>query len=90
MMTKVAAAEWAPHGVRVNAVAPGILRTPMWEADVARGVIDEQRYLDLVPVNRLGLPPEVGQLVVYLCSDTAAYVTGACVTIDGGLTSIVA
>jgi NAD(P)-dependent dehydrogenase (short-subunit alcohol dehydrogenase family) len=90
MMTKVAAAEWAPHGVRVNAVAPGILRTPMWEADVARGVIDEQRYLDLVPVNRLGLPPEVGQLVVYLCSDAAAYVTGACVTIDGGLTSIVA
>jgi NAD(P)-dependent dehydrogenase (short-subunit alcohol dehydrogenase family) len=90
MMTKVAAGEWAPYGVRVNAVAPGILRTPMWDADVARGVIDEQRYLDLVPSHRLGLPAEVGQLVVYLCSDAAAYLTGACVTMDGGLTSIVA
>jgi NAD(P)-dependent dehydrogenase (short-subunit alcohol dehydrogenase family) len=90
MMTKVAAGEWASRGVRVNAVAPGILRTPMWDADVARGVMDEERYLELVPTHRLGLPSEVGQLVVYLCSDAAAYITGACLTIDGGLTSVVA
>jgi NAD(P)-dependent dehydrogenase (short-subunit alcohol dehydrogenase family) len=90
MMTRVAAGEWAPHGVRVNAIAPGILRTPMWDADVARGAMDEGRYLDLVPVHRLGLPAEVGRLVVYLCSDAAEYVTGSCLTIDGGLTSIVA
>jgi NAD(P)-dependent dehydrogenase (short-subunit alcohol dehydrogenase family) len=88
MMTKVAAGEWAPHGVRVNAICPGVLRTPMWDADVARGAIDEQLYLDVVPAHRLGTPAEVGQLAVYLCSDAAAYVTGAALTIDGALTSI--
>jgi NAD(P)-dependent dehydrogenase (short-subunit alcohol dehydrogenase family) len=88
MMTKVAAGEWAPHGVRINAIAPGVLRTPMWDADVARGAIDEQLYLDVVPMHRLGMPEEVGKLAVYLCSDDAAYVTGAVFTIDGALTSI--
>ena len=57
MMTKVAAGEWAPHGVRVNAICPGVLRTPMWDADVARGAIDEQFYLDVVPAHRLGCRP---------------------------------
>jgi NAD(P)-dependent dehydrogenase (short-subunit alcohol dehydrogenase family) len=88
MMTKVAAGEWAPHGVRVNAICPGVLRTPMWDADVARGAIDEQFYLDIVPMHRLGMPAEVGRLAVYLSSDDASYVTGAVLTIDGALTSI--
>jgi NAD(P)-dependent dehydrogenase (short-subunit alcohol dehydrogenase family) len=88
MMTHVAAGEWAPHGVRVNAIAPGVLRTPMWDADVARGAIDEQFYLDVVPMHRLGLPSEVGKLVVFLCSDDARYITGGVHTIDGALTSI--
>src|SRR2546429_431085 len=64
MMTKVAAGEWAPNGVRVNAIAPGVLRTPMWDNDVARGAIDEQHYLDVVPMHRLGTPAEVGKLAV--------------------------
>jgi NAD(P)-dependent dehydrogenase (short-subunit alcohol dehydrogenase family) len=88
MMTKVAAGEWAPHGVRVNAICPGVLRTPMWDADVARGAIDEQLYLDVVPAHRLGMPSEVGRLAVYLCSDDATYVTGSALTIDGALTAI--
>jgi NAD(P)-dependent dehydrogenase (short-subunit alcohol dehydrogenase family) len=88
MMTKIAAGEWAPHGVRVNVIAPGVLRTPMWDADVARGEIDEPAVLDIVPAHRLGMPWEVGRLVVYLCSDDAAYMTGAVLTIDGALTSI--
>jgi NAD(P)-dependent dehydrogenase (short-subunit alcohol dehydrogenase family) len=88
MMTRVAAGEWAPHGVRVNAICPGVLRTPMWDADVARGAIDEQLYLDVVPMHRLGAPSEVGRLAVYLGSDDASYVTGAVLTIDGALTSI--
>ncbi len=88
MMTQVAAGEWASHGVRVNAVAPGVLRTPMWDADVARGAIDERFYLDVVPMHRLGTPAEVGKLVVFLCSDDAAYITGSVQTIDGALTSI--
>jgi 3-oxoacyl-[acyl-carrier protein] reductase len=88
MMTHVAAGEWAPHGVRVNAIAPGVLRTPMWDTDVARGAIDEQMYLDIVPMHRLGLPAEVGKLAVFLASDDASYITGAVHTIDGALTSI--
>ena len=88
MMTSVAAGEWASEGIRVNAIAPGVLRTPMWDADVARGAIDEQFYIDTVPAHRLGLPTEVGKLVVFLSSDDAAYITGGVHTIDGALTSI--
>jgi NAD(P)-dependent dehydrogenase (short-subunit alcohol dehydrogenase family) len=88
MMTRVAAGEWAGSGVRVNAIAPGIQRTPMWDADVERGAIDEPFYLRTVPMGRIGDPRDVGRLAVYLCSDDAAYVTGGCFTIDGGLTSI--
>jgi NAD(P)-dependent dehydrogenase (short-subunit alcohol dehydrogenase family) len=88
MMTRVAAGEWAPHGVRVNAIAPGVMRTPMWETDVARGVLDESYYLETIPAHRLGDPSEVGKLAVFLASDDAAYITGSAFTIDGALTSI--
>lgn len=88
MMTRIAAGEWAPDRVRVNAICPGILRTPMWDTDVARGAIDEELYVGIVPAHRLGQTWEVGKLVVYLCSDDADYMTGAVLTIDGGLTSI--
>jgi NAD(P)-dependent dehydrogenase (short-subunit alcohol dehydrogenase family) len=72
MMTHVAAGEWAPHGVRVNAIAPGVMRTPMWDADVARGVLDEPYYLETIPARRLGDPSEVGRLAVFLASDEAS------------------
>jgi NAD(P)-dependent dehydrogenase (short-subunit alcohol dehydrogenase family) len=88
MMTKIAAGEWAEHGVRCNAIAPGVLRTPMWDTDVARGAIDESFYLGLVPARRLRTPAEVGALAVYLASDAAAYVNGSTIAIDGALTSI--
>jgi NAD(P)-dependent dehydrogenase (short-subunit alcohol dehydrogenase family) len=60
----------------------------MWDADVARGAIDEPFYLDLVPAKRLGTPADVGALAVYLASDAAAYVNGSTIAIDGALTSI--
>jgi NAD(P)-dependent dehydrogenase (short-subunit alcohol dehydrogenase family) len=88
MMTQIAAGEWAGKGIRVNAIAPGVMRTPMWDADVARGAIDNAFYENLVPAGRIGDPHEVGRLAVYLCSDDARYVTGGLFTIDGGLTSI--
>jgi NAD(P)-dependent dehydrogenase (short-subunit alcohol dehydrogenase family) len=88
MMTKVMAGEWAPFGVRVNAIAPGVQKTGMWNREVALGLFDEQEYLDLIPARRLGDPHEVGRLCSFLASDEARYITGACVTIDGGLTSI--
>lgn len=88
MMAKVTAGEWAPYGVRVNAVAPGVEATPMWKRDVELGLFDEQEYIDLIPAGRLGDPDEVASLCSFLASDEAGYITGACVTIDGGLTSI--
>lgn len=88
MMTKVAAGEWGPLGVRVNAVAPGIQRTPMWDSDVADGTIDEPFYLNLVPAGRIGDPDDVGRLVAYLCCDHASYISGSIMTIDGALTAI--
>jgi NAD(P)-dependent dehydrogenase (short-subunit alcohol dehydrogenase family) len=88
MMTRVTAGEWAQYGVRVNAVAPGVESTPMWKRDVALGLFDEQAYVDLIPAGRLGDPDEVARLCSFLASDDASYITGACVTIDGGLTSI--
>jgi NAD(P)-dependent dehydrogenase (short-subunit alcohol dehydrogenase family) len=88
MTTRVAAGEWTGSGVRVNAVAPGVKRTPMWERDVARGTIDQPFYLDLVPAGQLGDPADVGRLVAYLCPDNASYISGSVVTIDSALTSI--
>jgi NAD(P)-dependent dehydrogenase (short-subunit alcohol dehydrogenase family) len=88
MMTSIAAGEWASRGIRVNAIAPGVMRTPMWDSDVAAGIIDEEAYLELVPAKRLGIPADVGRLAVYLASDAAAYVNGSCIAIDGALTSI--
>jgi NAD(P)-dependent dehydrogenase (short-subunit alcohol dehydrogenase family) len=88
MMAKVMAAEWGRHGIRVNAIAPGVFRTPMVDTEIARGVLDEQHYLELVPLGRLGDPREIGRACVYLSSADAAYITGSCLTIDGGLTTI--
>lgn len=88
MMTRVAAAEWGQFGVRANAIAPGVQRTPMWEEDAARGAVDEPGVIRVCPAGRLGEPSEVGRLAVFLCSADAGYINGSCVTIDGGLTTV--
>ncbi len=87
MMTRCTAGEWARDGVRVNAVLPGFQATPMWDQDVADGLVDATAFLAAVPAGRLGQPSEVADLVAFLASDRAAYITGACITIDGGVTS---
>lgn len=88
MMTRVAAAEWAPYGVRANAIAPGVQKTPMWDEDVKLGVVDEERVLRVTPAGRLGDPKEIGKLAVFLCSDDADFINGDCITIDGALTTV--
>lgn len=85
MMTQVAAIEWAPFGARCVAIAPGVQRTPMWDTDVARGVVDEEAIMAVTPAHRMGDPAEVGRLAVFLASDQAEYLTGACIPIDGAL-----
>jgi NAD(P)-dependent dehydrogenase (short-subunit alcohol dehydrogenase family) len=87
-MSRVMAAELGPFGIRVNTVAPGQMRTAMWDDDVARGLLDEQHYLDVIPVRRIGVADDVGAVCAFLASDDAAYITGACIAVDGGLTSV--
>jgi 3-oxoacyl-[acyl-carrier protein] reductase len=79
-MTKTVAAEVARRGVTVNAVAPGLIETDMTE-----GIGDN--LLEHVPARRAGTPDEVAECVRFLASDGAAYVTGVCLTVDGGLTA---
>jgi NAD(P)-dependent dehydrogenase (short-subunit alcohol dehydrogenase family) len=87
-MTKVAAVEWGPHGVRVNAIAPGVCRTAMWDRAVASGHLDAGHYERTVPLGHVGDPSDVGDAVAYLVSDRARYVTGELLTVDGGLTAV--
>jgi 3-oxoacyl-[acyl-carrier protein] reductase len=79
-MTKSVAAEVARRGVTVNAVAPGLIETGMSE-----GIAEN--LLEHVPARRAGTPDEVAECVRFLASDGAAYVTGVCLTVDGGLTA---
>jgi 3-oxoacyl-[acyl-carrier protein] reductase len=79
-MTRTVAAEVARRGVTVNAVAPGLIETDMTE-----GIADN--LLEHVPARRAGTPDEVAECVRFLASDGAGYVTGICLTVDGGLTA---
>ena len=80
--TKALALELAKKGVTVNTISPGYIGTKMVMA-IPRDILDS-KILPQIPLNRLGKPDEVAGLIVYLCSDEAAFVTGANVSINGG------
>jgi NAD(P)-dependent dehydrogenase (short-subunit alcohol dehydrogenase family) len=82
-LTRSLAAEWAPHNVRVNAVAPGYIKTDMSPVDEPQF---RQRWIEDSPQQRYGLPEEVGPSVVYLASQAASFVTGSVLVMDGGYT----
>lgn len=85
-MTKVAAKEVAPFGVRVNSVHPGIIDTPMMaEASPEGSIID--RVVDAIPMGHVAQADDVARLVLYLASDESAYSTGAEFVVDGGMTA---
>lgn len=86
-LTRQAAVEWGPRGVRVNAVAPGFVRTAM-AGVVAAGDDVWERRRGAVPLRRLGAPDDVGAVVAFLLSDDAAYVTGHTVVVDGGVSCV--
>ena len=85
-LTRTAALEYIKHGIRVNAVNPGLIDT-----QVARDVVsgDEQAYAEIakhVPIGRAGKPEEIASTVLWLCSPGASYVVGQALTVDGGMT----
>jgi len=87
-LTRTAALEYVKHGIRVNAVNPGLIDTP-----IARDVVNgsEQAYEDIakhVPIGRAGTPEEIASAVLWLCSSGASYVVGHALTVDGGMTVV--
>ncbi|HXJ17156.1 MAG TPA: glucose 1-dehydrogenase [Candidatus Polarisedimenticolia bacterium] len=83
-LTTTGAVEYAARGIRVNAVCPALIRTPMSEATFLKDDAMAQKALQMYPVGRIGEPEEVTSLVLWLCSSEAAFVTGAAIPIDGG------
>ncbi|MFE1554652.1 SDR family NAD(P)-dependent oxidoreductase [Streptomyces sp. NPDC058734] len=80
-LTRSAALDLAPDGIRVNSVHPGAIDTPMVAGAVAG------RDWSHLPLGRMGRPEEVGELVLFLCSDASSYITGAEFAVDGGMTA---
>ena len=86
MLTRTLATEWAPYNISVNAIAPGYYDTQPNRDFFAQEADLYQRVLDLIPLRRLGNLEELTDLVLMLASDTANYMTGSTITIDGGYT----
>jgi NAD(P)-dependent dehydrogenase (short-subunit alcohol dehydrogenase family) len=92
-LTQAAAKEVAPFGIRVNAVCPGLIRTPMqdreviWEAELSGGSPEQIRegYVAMTPLARLGCPADVARLVTFLAADSSDFITGQSIHVDGGL-----
>lgn len=83
MLTQTLAGEVAKFGIRVNAVAPGVIEAPM----LATVPADAEALASRVPLGRLGTPAEVGQAVAFLCSPAASYISGVVLPVDGGWTA---
>ena len=82
-LTRAFANEWAPHGVRVNAIAPGYIATDFTQR-LRDDPVRYQEMLDRIPAGRWGTPDDLAGAFVYLCSPASAYLTGQAITIDGG------
>jgi NAD(P)-dependent dehydrogenase (short-subunit alcohol dehydrogenase family) len=83
-LVRALAVEWAPFGIRVNAVAPGTVATEMQQSMVASGRISMDGYLTRIPMGRIADPSEIADAVIYLASPRASYVTGVVLPVDGG------
>ncbi|GAB3272396.1 glucose 1-dehydrogenase [Parahaliea aestuarii] len=84
-LTKASALQYAARGIRINAVCPGAVDTPMLDHNLPPGV-DKSLIAANHPINRLASPEEITQAILWLCSESASYVVGHSLTVDGGLT----
>ncbi|MFF4016579.1 glucose 1-dehydrogenase [Streptomyces sp. NPDC001843] len=86
-LTTSAALEYAPRGIRINAICPGTIDTPMVSDMIARGELDRAQAEANQPINRLGTADEMAQAVLWLCSPGASFVVGVALPVDGGYTA---
>lgn len=86
-LTRSAALDYAKQGIRINAINPGLIATEMMDRIATTGTSPEQMAASIVPMGRMGQPEEIAQVVVFLCSDAASYITGQPLVIDGGFTA---
>jgi NAD(P)-dependent dehydrogenase (short-subunit alcohol dehydrogenase family) len=87
-LTRSAAAEYGRLGIRVNAVCPAVIRTPMLTRVIEAGIADEAAITRLHPIGRIGEVEEIAHAVQWLCSDAASFVTGHLLLVDGGYTAV--
>lgn len=84
MLTRVLGCEWGPHNVRVNAIAPGYILTPLTEGLMKDGKIDANRIRKRTPMGKLGRPEDIAEAMVFLCSERARFITTVTLPVDGG------
>jgi NAD(P)-dependent dehydrogenase (short-subunit alcohol dehydrogenase family) len=83
-LTKVAALEYANAGIRVNAVCPAVVNTPLVESIISTDPEAEEQLMSMIPMGRLGTLEEIAEVVVWLCSEASSFVTGHAMLVDGG------
>jgi NAD(P)-dependent dehydrogenase (short-subunit alcohol dehydrogenase family) len=84
-LTKSAALEYAARGIRINAICPGLIQTPMFDQMIAAGQGEALKAMEKsIPMGRVGRPEEIASSVLWLCSNAASYVTGQSISVDGG------
>jgi NAD(P)-dependent dehydrogenase (short-subunit alcohol dehydrogenase family) len=86
-LTRTAALEYATRNIRVNAICPGLIWTPMIERFSGKNEETIKQFSEMEPVKRMGKPEEVAALALFLASDDSSFITGAAVTVDGGYTA---
>jgi NAD(P)-dependent dehydrogenase (short-subunit alcohol dehydrogenase family) len=86
-LTRSAALEYAPRGIRINAVCPGTIETPMVQAMIDKGELDVPEAVKNQPIGRLGRADEIAAAVLWLCSPAASFVLGVALPVDGGYTA---
>ena len=87
-LTAVLGAEWAPFGIRVNAVAPGWIYTDMVKDGIRLGVVSENQILSVTPIGRMATPEEIASVVAFLGCEESRYIIGQTIFVDGGWTAI--
>ena len=87
-LTKSAAIEYAPKGIRINAIFPGVIDTPMVEQMVKSGDFSREAGASLAPIGRLGTEQEIADVVIWLCSSMSTFVIGQSIAVDGGYTIV--